>query len=187
MFDTLAKQDFYGASGRVHFDPISGDRRGLPVKIENSVGGEEIAVGNFSPESGIKWDSTKPLVWHGSTFLNNSGDKNNGTNYADTGDAFAPGDGRKTIVIPLVYSVTPSVISPKGGKVSITGSNFRPGVITVLIADKICVAPIFKSSTLIECYVPRGYGGPHDVVVKCGGAASSPRSLLSYYLPHIYR
>ena len=155
-------------------------------QIENSVDGEEIVVGHFSPESGITWDSTRPLVWHGSTFLNNSGGKNNGTNYADTGDAFAPGDGRK-IVVPLVYSVTPSVISPKGGKISITGSNFRPGIITVLIADKICVTPIFKSSTLIECVVPRGYGGPHVVVVKCGGAASSPHSLLSYYLPQIYR
>ena len=33
LFDTLVKQDFYGASGRVYFDPVSGDRRGLPVKV----------------------------------------------------------------------------------------------------------------------------------------------------------
>ena len=33
LFDALVKQDFYGASGRVYFDPVSGDRRGLPVKV----------------------------------------------------------------------------------------------------------------------------------------------------------
>jgi len=29
----LLSQDFYGASGRVYFDPATGDRRGLPVKV----------------------------------------------------------------------------------------------------------------------------------------------------------
>ena len=98
LFNTLAKQDFYGASGRVHYDPVTGDRRGLPVKIENSVDGEEVVVGHFSPESGIKWDSSKPLVWHGSKLLNNSTDKNNGTNYVDTGDTFAPSDGSERVL-----------------------------------------------------------------------------------------
>ena len=186
LFDTLAKQDFYGASGRVHFDPISGDRRGLPVKIENSVGGEEIAVGNFSPESGIKWDSTKPLVWHGSTFLDTGGDKNNGTNYAGTGDAFAPSDGRDVLITPLVYSIVPSVITSKGGKVTINGGDFRPGIIAVTISDKICLAPVFMSDTIIICEVPPGVGGPHTVVVKCNGVSSEPRKLLSYFLPRIY-
>jgi ABC-type branched-subunit amino acid transport system substrate-binding protein len=187
LFDTLVKQDFYGASGRVYFDPVSGNRRGLPIKIENSVDGEEMLVGHFSPESGIKWDSSKPLVWHASTFLGNGGDKNNGTNYADTGDAFAPSDGRDVRIVPLVYSVVPSVITTKGGKVVINGRDFFPGIITVLIADKICVAPVFKSNTLIECNVPPGVGGPHKVVVNCNGVSSKPHKLLSYFLPQITR
>ena len=29
----LLSQDFYGASGRVYFDPATGDRRGLSVKV----------------------------------------------------------------------------------------------------------------------------------------------------------
>ena len=186
LFDTLAKQDFYGASGRVYFDPVPGDRRGLSVKIENSVDGEEIVVGNFSSESGIKWDSTKPLVWHGSTFLDTGGDKNNGTNYAGTGDAFAPSDGRDVLIIPLVYSIVPSVISPKGGKVEINGGDFRPGIITVTISDKLCIAPVFMSDTIIICDVPPGVGGPHAIVVKCNGVSSEPRKLLSYFLPRIY-
>ena len=186
MFDTLAKQDFYGASGRVYFDPVSGDRRGLPVKIENSVDGEEIVVGHFSPESGIQWDSSRPVVWHSSTFLDNGGDKNNGTNYARTGKVYAPKDGRDVPIVPLVYSVVPSVITPKGGKVTINGADFRPGIITVNVGNKICVAPVFESDTSIVCGVPPGVGGPHRVVVNCNGVKSEPHKLLSYFLPHIY-
>ena len=186
LFNTLVKQDFYGASGRVYFDPVTGDRRGLPVKIENSVDGEEVVVGHFSPESGIKWDKSKPLVWHGSTFLNNSGDKNNGTNYVDTGDAFAPSDGRDVVIVPMVYSVTPNVISPFGGKLSIIGFDFRPGVITVLISGRICVAPVYKTGALIECNAPAGWGQGHTIVVTCGGVSSEPRSILSYFLPRIH-
>ena len=144
-------------------------------------------VGHFSPESGITWDSSRPLVWHSSTYLDNGGDKNNGTNYAGTGDAFAPIDGRDIPVVPLVYSVAPSVITPKGGKVSITGADFRSGVITVLIADKICVYAVVKSDTLIECNLPPGVGGPHEVIVTIRGVPSSPRQLVSYHLPHIYK
>ena len=143
-------------------------------------------VGHFSPESGITWDSSRPLVWHGSTYLDNGGDKNNGTNYAGTGDAFAPIDGRDIPVVPLVYSVAPSVITPEGGKVSITGGDFRSGVITVLIADKICVSAVVKSDTLIECNLPPGIGGPHEVIVTIRGVPSSPRQLVSYNLPHIH-
>ena len=35
---TLLKQDFYGASGRVYFDQVGGDRRGLPVKVREGYG-----------------------------------------------------------------------------------------------------------------------------------------------------
>ena len=87
---------------------------------------------------------------------------------------------------PKVHSVVPSVISPKGAKVSIIGSEFRAGIITVLISDKICSSPVFKSDTLIECTAPSGWGGPHSVDVSCGGSPSVPRNLLSYFLPHIY-
>ena len=88
--------------------------------------------------------------------------------------------------IPLVTAVRPSVMSPKGGKLSIIGEDFRPGFITVNVADKVCVEPVFKSDTLIECSMPPGVGGPHDVVVTCGGSPSAAQRIFSYNLPHIY-
>lgn len=93
-------------------------------------------------------------------------------------------------VVPVVISVTPGILQLKGGKLSIFGSNFRPGIgpgdITVTVADKICVAPVYRSTTLIECYVRPGVGGPHKVVVTSRGVRSAPRNLVSYFLPHIY-
>ena len=130
------------------------------------------------------WDSANPLVWHSSAHL--GGKKNNGSNYADTGVANAPSDGRDDVIKPQVYSAMPRVIDPtKGGKVAIVGSNFRAGVITVTIADKNCLEPVLKSTTLIECRVPPGFGGPHDVVVTCNGVPSFPRSILAYNLPRV--
>ena len=130
------------------------------------------------------WDSANPLVWHSSAYL--GGKKNNGSNYAGTGVAYAPSDGRDDVITPKVYSAMPRVIDPgNGGKVSIVGSNFRAGVITVTIADKNCLKPVFKSTTLIECHVPPGVGGPHKVVVTCNGVPSLPRSILAYNLPRV--
>ena len=91
-----------------------------------------------------------------------------------------------TAYSPKVHSITPSVISPKGGKMSIFGREFVPVNIVVFISDKVCVNPVYKSSTLIECIVPPGAGGSYNIVVSCGGAFSAPRNLLSYFLPHIY-
>ena len=88
--------------------------------------------------------------------------------------------------VPTVYSIKPRVISPKGGLISIVGSDFRQGVIAVLIGDKVCTTPTYKSDTLIECHVNPGVGGPHEVVVKCGGVPSTTKIHLSYALPHIY-
>ena len=154
------------------------------LQIENLVDGEEIVVGHFSPEAGIMWDSANPLVWHSSAYL--GGGKNNGSNYAGTGVAYAPSDGRDDVITPKVYSAMPRVIDPgNGGKVTIVGSNFRAGVITVTIADKNCLKPVFKSTTLIECHVPPGVGGPHKVVVTCNGVPSLPRSILAYNLPRV--
>ena len=87
---------------------------------------------------------------------------------------------------PQLYSASPSVVSPQGGEVSIIGAAFLPGIITVIIAEKICSSPVFKSSTLIVCNAPKGVGGPHFVVVSCDGLTSSPRRLVSYNLPNIY-
>ena len=86
---------------------------------------------------------------------------------------------------PTVISANPSILSPKGGVVSIIGRRFRPGIVTILVADKICAAPVFKSDTVVECHVPPGVGGPHKVIVTCNGIPSAPRSIFSYNLPLI--
>ena len=88
--------------------------------------------------------------------------------------------------VPTVYSVIPSVVVPEGGGVSIIGSNFVPGIITVTVDNKVCASPVFKSNTLIECIISPGFGGPHTIVVACGGVPSAPRKLVAYHLPHIY-
>ena len=92
----------------------------------------------------------------------------------------------EVVFTPTVISANPSILSPKGGVMSIIGNKFRPGIVTVLVADKICVAPVFKSDTLVECHVPPGVGGPHKVIVTCNGIPSAPRSIFSYNLPLIY-
>ena len=87
---------------------------------------------------------------------------------------------------PVVISANPSVISPKGGVVSIIGNSFLPGIIAVTIDEKICGMPVFKSSTLIECVMRPGVGGPLRVVVTCQGVPSAPRKIVSYLQPHIF-
>ena len=170
LYETMRSMDFRGASGRVSFNE-NGDRRGMQIRIENIQNGVEHQVGTHDPlNNGSIVLNTSAIVW-------SSGNR---------GDVHAPTDGSEVFLeSPVVHSVHPSVISPSGGRISIVGSSFRAGIITVSVDGKLCIQPTFKSVTLIECDVPAGMGGPHQVVVSCDGIPSDPRRLLSYFLPHI--
>jgi ABC-type branched-subunit amino acid transport system substrate-binding protein len=171
-YAAMLATNFNGASGRVMFDPNTGDRLGLPLIIENQQDGVEVLVGVH-----INGNFTKPptdVVWGGPAL----GHEETTTPPTDGSDSPA--------LQPSVIDVAPRVSSPLGGKLTIVGLNFRAGVIVVTVADKICTGPVFKSRERIECNLPLGSGGPHTIIVTCGGISSTPQRLVSYNLPHIH-
>eukprot|EP00947_MAST-08B_sp_MAST-8B-sp1_P005166 g5166.t1 len=133
--DALYRTDFYGVSGRVTVDQLTGDRRGQHLRIENQVDGVEVLVGLCAPDSTMTMDPATPVVWHGSPSANGV--------YTDTGDAFAPTGRGATDDGPRVDSVIPSVISPKGGAIELHGRNFRPGRITIDVGKEQCEQVVF--------------------------------------------
>ena len=188
----LLKLNFPGASGQVNFDE-SGDRRNMPMKIENQVDGEEVTVGVFvadsSPSatlsaSGLVKGTIKlktNIVWYSSTRSMNG-------SWVGVGDAFVPPDGSIATEVPVVNSMTPYILDPKGGEnIVIRGNGFQKDAIVVKIgAGGVCGSPRFVSSTEIQCVSPAGVGGPLWVTMTCGGFESKARRLAYYYLPTIF-
>jgi ABC-type branched-subunit amino acid transport system substrate-binding protein len=177
----LQGTSFDGASGRVTIEGKTLDRESM-----------SLILAQISPSSqgGIRPIASYSQAAH--TFSTTSFNANGTAGFNITWptlDGTPPPKGLQVFTNqpPKVYSVNPSVVSPNDDTfVSIVGSNFRASSITINIGEKSCIAPVFKSSTLVECYVPTGYGGPHNIVVICGGAASAPVRLVSYNMPHIY-
>ena len=167
----LLNTSFDGASGKVQFDPATGDRLGLTIVIRNQVDGVETTIARY--QEGAFTPASMDIAWW---FNLTSGNKSLSSG--------VPRD-RSPLQPPYVLDIAPRVSSPLGETLTITGRNFRAGVIVVTVADRICTGPVLKSNTRIVCKLPPGVGGPHHVVVSCNGIPSKPRRLLSYFLPHI--
>ena len=175
--DRLFATDFHGISGHVTVDPLTGDRGGQHIRIENQVNGVEMLVGLCTPDGTVSIDPTV-VVWHGSPIVRGA--------FTNVGDAFAPTGRGGAQFAPFVDSIVPSVLSPQGGLIELRGSNFRPGKVAVSIGKEKCADVLFISATRLRCHAPPGSGGPLEVGVTCAGQEGEPRNLLSYKLPDIF-
>lgn len=76
---------------------------------------------------------------------------------------------------PVVATVAPASGSPRGGtRISLTGSNFRPGM-TVTVAGRTCTTVAVLSSSRATCTTPSGKVGSAAVAVTTIGGTSATK------------
>jgi len=178
MHSTLMNTTFDGASGRVHFDPVTGDRLGLTIVIRNQVDGVENTIARYQKGAFAPASLDVVVWWYNFT----SGNKS-----LSSGEGFAPRD-RSPLRQPTVTGVVPRFVSPFGGKtIIITGHNFGAGAgaLSVTTGGKVCASPTRLSPSTISCVTPAGEGADLSVQVTIDGVSSVPAIVFAYNLPRI--
>ena len=174
MHSTLMNTSFDGASGRVHFDPVTGDRLGLAIVIRNQVDGVERTIaryqeGAFTPASmDVAW-------WYNLTRGNKS---------LSSGKDAVPRD-REPVANPIIVAVAPRFASPFGGDtLTILGRNFgATGImLSITVGGKVCGSPRRVSPSTVSCVTPAGEGADVAVQVNIGGVNSDPALVFAYNL-----
>lgn len=176
MHNTLMNTSFDGVSGRVHFDPVTGDRLGLTIVIRNQVDGVEKTIARYQKGAFVPASMDVVVWWYNFT----SGNKS-----LSSGEGFTPRD-RSPLRQPTVTGVAPRFVSPFGGEtITIMGHNFRAGALSVTTGGKACASPTRLSPSTISCVTPAGEGAELSVQVTIDGVSSAPAIVFAYNLPRI--
>ena len=191
VHNMLLNTSFDGASGKVQFDPATGDRLGLTIVIRNQVDGVEKTIARY--QEGAFTPASMDVVWW---FDLTSGNKSLSSG---EGRGVVPRD-RSPLQQPYILDVAPRIASPFGGEtLTIVGRNFRAGTLAVTVGGKVCRSPMLLSPSTISCITPAGEGAELDVQVSIDGinikgttlftfAYTLPQvSTISRYLPNTFR
>ena len=179
MHNTLMNTSFDGASGKVQFDPATGDRLGLTIVIRNQVDGVEKTIARY--QEGAFTPASMDVVWW---YNLTSGNKS----LSGKGEGVVPRD-RGPLAKPSIIDVAPRLASPFGGDtLTILGSNFGAtgSMLLITVGGKVCGSPRRLSPSTVSCVTPAGEGADVAVQVNIGGANSAPALVFAYNLVRVH-